>query len=136
MSVGWQEQYLGAWNSRDGRQVAEWVTDDCVYEDVTLGESHKGRSEISAFVDGIAVGFSDDYHFTLIDGVTIEDSYYMEWVMRGTHNGTEGPVPATGKHFEIRGVSVGTRRGERISANRDYWDMATFLTQIGALPAP
>jgi steroid delta-isomerase-like uncharacterized protein len=136
MSTHWQEQYLAAWNTRDGRQVAEWMTRDCVYEDLTLGESHKGPADIAAFVDGVAPTFSDDYSFTLLDGASTADHYYMEWVMRGTHNGTAGPLPPTGKSFEIRGVSVGELEDGRICANRDYWDMATFLTQVGLMPGP
>jgi steroid delta-isomerase-like uncharacterized protein len=111
------------------------MTDDCVYEDVTLGESHKGAEDIAAFVEGMAAGFSDDYGFTLVAAGSTEDHYWMEWVIRGTHNGTEGPFPATGKPFEIRGASVGTRHDGKISSNRDYWDMATFLKQIG-MPQP
>ena len=136
MSIQWQKQYLEAWNTRSGKQVAEWMTGDCVYEDVTLSESHKGPDDIAGFVDGIAGMFSDDYSFELAGGASTDDHYYMEWVIKGTHNGTQGPFPATGKPFEIRGASVGSRQGGKISGNRDYWDMATFLAQVGLVEPP
>jgi ketosteroid isomerase-like protein len=54
--------------------------------------------------------------------------------MRGTHDGQTGPVPATGKSYEIHGVSVGTLQGGKIESNRDYWSLAEFLVQVGILP--
>ena len=44
-------QYIDAWNTRDSARIVEWMTNDCVYEDVTLGESHTGRDDIAKFID-------------------------------------------------------------------------------------
>lgn len=136
MGAQWVEQYLDAWNSRRGSRVAEWVTGDCVYEDVTLAEIHKGTADIASFVDRMSGEFSDDFSFTLVAAASTEDHYWMEWVLRGTHNGAQGPFPATGRPFEIRGASVGSRSEGKISANRDYWDMAAFLAQTGLVQPP
>jgi steroid delta-isomerase-like uncharacterized protein len=136
MGAEWLKQYIDAWNTRSGERVGEWMAEDCVYEDVTLGESHKGPGDISSWVDSMAADFSDDYSFDLVSAASTEDHYYAEWVLKGTHNGAQGPLPATGKAFAIRGVSVGTRQGGKIKANRDYWDMASFLGQVGLAPPP
>ena len=136
MGTEWVTQYLDAWSTRDGQRVAEWMTDDCVYEDVTLGEAHTGRGEIAKFVDRMSTEFSDDFTFDLAAALSTDDHYWGEWVLKGTHNGAAGPFPPTGKAFLIRGVSVGTREGGKIKANRDYWDLAGFLAQIGLAPAP
>ena len=48
MGTGWMSQYLEAWSTRDSGRIVEWMTDDCVYEDVTLGETHTGREKLRA----------------------------------------------------------------------------------------
>ena len=131
----WWQEYLTAWNSRAGTRVAEWMTDDAVYEDVALGQTHAGRDAIAKFVDE-ASAFSSDYRFEPVSDFSTETHYAAEWVMIGTHDGDGAGMPATGKPYRIRGVSVGTLRDGKIAQNRDYWNMAEFLVQIGVIPPP
>jgi len=57
--------------------------------------------------------------------------------MSGTNTGEGGGLPATNKAFRIRGGSIGRRGPEgEIIHNRDYWNMADYLTQVGIFPAP
>ena len=79
---------------------------------------------------------SNDYTFDLTVAASTDDHYWGEWILKGTHNGAAGPFPPTGKPFAIRGASVGTRQGGKIKTNRDYWDMASFLAQLGLAPPP
>ena len=44
-------------------------------------------------------------------------------------------VPATGKAFAIRGVSIGVREDGLVLQNHDYWNLAGFLMQVGLMPA-
>lgn len=134
MKDTWLQDYLTAWNSREGKLVGEWMADDATYDDVPMGEMHQGREAIVALVDGMK-DLSTDYHFNLVNGFSTETSYVVEWEWFGTHDGDGAGVPATGKPFRIRGVSVGSLRDEKIVFNRDYWNMADLLTQIGVLPA-
>ncbi len=57
--------------------------------------------------------------------------------MSGTNDGAddERGFPATGMRFDIPGVSIGVLRHGKIKENRDYWDMTTYLTQGGLMPA-
>ena len=41
-------------------------------------------------------------------------------------------IPATDKHFELKGVSVMKIENDLIKRNRDYWDWTTFMKGIGA----
>ncbi|HZQ56966.1 MAG TPA: ester cyclase [Acidimicrobiales bacterium] len=136
MGTEWVNQYIEAWSTRDSARIVEWMANDCVYEDVTLGETHTGRDQIATFIDRMTTEFSDDFTFDLAGAASTDSHYWAEWVLTGTHNGSAGAVPPTGKTFAIRGVSVGTREGGKIKANRDYWDMASFLVQVGLAPPP
>jgi steroid delta-isomerase-like uncharacterized protein len=129
-------EYLAAWNSHEGAKVAAYMAADATYEDLALGQLHEGRSAIEAFVSGVEQ-FSDDYSFVPVSEQANGDSYAFEWEMLGTNTGESGGVPATNKPYRIRGVSVGRLDADgKIKTNRDYWNLADYLTQIGILPPP
>jgi len=134
--MSWWEPYLDAWNAHDGAAVAAFMAEDGSYEDVALGKVHTGREDIAGWIDGMAGEFSSDYRFEPVSWVENGSSYAAEWVLVGTHDGSSPMLPATGRSYSIRGVSVGETENGRIKRNTDYWDMAGFLVQIGILPAP
>jgi steroid delta-isomerase-like uncharacterized protein len=135
--AAWWEPYIDAWNAHDGATVAGYMAEDGVYTDVALGESHTGRADIREWINGMTAQFSSDYRFTTTSFQQSGSSYAAEWTMTGTHDGNSGPFPPTGKAFTLRGVSVGTLDGSgKIKQNTDYWDMASFLGQIGMMPSP
>lgn len=41
-------------------------------------------------------------------------------------------IPATGKYFELPGVSVMEIENKKIKRNNDYWEWNTFIRMIGA----
>jgi steroid delta-isomerase-like uncharacterized protein len=58
-----------------------------------------------------------------------------EWVMRGTHRGDMPGLPATGKQVDLRGASIFDLADGKIRRCSDYWNVATFLKQLGLMPA-
>jgi ketosteroid isomerase-like protein len=54
----------------------------------------------------------------------------VEWVFSGTDVG----LYKTGKKFSVRGASVYEMRGGKFSSNRDYYDAASIMRQVGVLP--
>jgi steroid delta-isomerase-like uncharacterized protein len=133
--MAWYDDYGDAWNSRDSGRITSFMTEDAVYEDIPLDEHHQGHAAITSFIDRMSGEFSSDYSFDFADPISIsDDGYAIEWVMHGTHDGPNGPVPPTGKSVEIHGVSVGRLEGGKIKHNRDYWSLGEFLMQIGVLP--
>jgi len=136
MTTDWLHQYLDAWNSHDGGQVAAYMAEDATYEDLAINQIHKGRDAIKAFVDETNV-FSPDYRFTVVSVQQSGDQYATEWEMAGTHLGEAAGLPPTNKPYRIRGISVGRVDADgKIAENRDYWNMADFLMQVGILPPP
>jgi steroid delta-isomerase-like uncharacterized protein len=132
----WMQDYLAAWNSHDGARVAAYMADDASYEDLALGQLHLGKAAIEAFANE-AEQFSNDYAFVSVSEQTSGDSYAFEWEMFGTNTGEAGGLPATNKAYRIRGVSVGRLDADgKIRSNRDYWNLADYLAQVGILPRP
>jgi ketosteroid isomerase-like protein len=50
----------------------------------------------------------------------------LEWVLSGTHHG---------KRFSVRGATIVELREGKIRRCSDYFDAATFMRQVGLLPA-
>jgi steroid delta-isomerase-like uncharacterized protein len=138
MASQWIHDYIDAWDRHDAAGIVSFMTDDAVYSDQAIGESHKGLADIQNFVAQMETSFCTNYRFQLGQVVEGENAYAMEWVLTGT-NDCAHPVrglPATGKTFEIPGVSIGTLDGGKITENRDYWSLATYLMQVGLMSAP
>ena len=55
---------------------------------------------------------------------------FVEWVWSGVDKG----LFKTGKPFSVRGVSVFEVRNGRISRNKDFYDAAAIMRQVGKLP--
>jgi steroid delta-isomerase-like uncharacterized protein len=128
------EDWARLWSSHDLDRLTALFTDDVVYEDVTLGRVNRGKGEFRSFAEEFFAGFPD---------VTFEQKSRfasgshgdVEWLMRGTHRGDMPGMPATGKQVEVRGASILEFANDKIRRCSDYWDMATFLKQLGMMPA-
>jgi steroid delta-isomerase-like uncharacterized protein len=136
LGAEWFDRYLEAWNSHDPARVVEFMAEDAAYEDLALGVAHEGREAIAAFV-AQASAFSSDHRFVAVSVQTDCEAYAAEWEMVGTNDGAAAGLPPTNKPYRIRGVSIGVLDGNgRIRRNRDYWNMADYLAQVGLLPPP
>lgn len=135
MSTEWIGRYLDAWNSHDGAQVAGFMAEDVTYEDLAQGGSYQGRDAVQAYVEATH-DFSSDYRFVTVTTQSDGNAYAIEWEMLGTNTGAAGGVPPTNRAYRIRGVSVGRldRQGH-IILNRDYWNFADYLAQVGLFPS-
>ena len=133
----WVDAYMGAWNNHDGSAVAAFMAEDVMYEDVGGGGMmYEGLEAIKGFADMVD-RFSKDYTFTPVGVQQSNDQYAIEWEWSGTNTGDGGRLPATNKPFRIRGVSIGRIDAQgKIKQNRDYWNTADLLTQLGHPPAP
>jgi steroid delta-isomerase-like uncharacterized protein len=135
---GWVRSYMDAWNAHDPAAVAEHMTDDVVYIDLGVNERMEGRAAVREFIAAMETNFSSDYRFDFSGALVDGDSYATEWTMSGTNDGAspELGLPATGHRFAIPGVSIGRCRDGKLAENRDYYDLAGYLMQVGLMPAP
>ena len=128
--------YIDAWNRHAASDVATFMAPEAVFTDTTLGETFNGPEAIGQWADIMSETFSTDYAFELTNAFQTATDYTLEWTMRGTHDQTSPQLPRTGKRYEINGVSVGRLHDGKIAENRDYWNLAEFLTQVGLMPLP
>jgi steroid delta-isomerase-like uncharacterized protein len=127
------DQWIDAWNTHDVERVLACLTADALYEDVPLGAVNRGADAVRGFIQTGWAAFPD-MRFELTTSAISGDHGTAEWVMAGTHAGDFPGLPATGRPFSVRGVSVLELAGDKIRSVRDYWDFATVLRQLGFLP--
>ena len=120
------EEWAAAWSAGDVDRLAPIFTDDCVYEDVTMGVLTHGKAELKAFAGGIFAAIPD-FAIELSSRFTAGPWAGLEWAMSGTHRGDLPGLPATGKPFTLRGASILELSSGRLARCTDYWDMVSFL---------
>jgi steroid delta-isomerase-like uncharacterized protein len=128
--------YVAAWNAHDMNKILSFCTDDVVFEEVAMGKVWRGKKEAKDFSSSTFADFPD-FKIEKKSGFNAGDRGAGEWVMSGTfaHSSTPG-MTATGKRFSVRGASIFEFRGGKISRESMYWDLASFLQQVGLMPPP
>jgi len=126
------DAWAAHWSSHEVDHLLSLFTDDCLYEDVTFGVVNHGKAELKAFADGIFAAFPD-FKVELTTSFIAGDWAVMEWIISGTHKGDLPGMPATNKTFSIRGATILELRLGKIKRNSDYWDLATFLKEVGLM---
>ncbi len=126
-------EYRAAWNAHDPDKIVSFFTDDCEYEDAIMREVVRGKPELRAYlVEWLAV--FPDLCMNVKDQYLSETGGGAEFTFSGTHTNPVMGLPATNKPFTVRGASVLELREGKIRRQSDYWDAASFMTQIGIMP--
>jgi steroid delta-isomerase-like uncharacterized protein len=126
------EDWAAAWSHHDVQKLLSLCTDDCTYEDVTMGAINRGKAEVKSFANAVFAAFPD-FRIQVTSGFIAGNWAGAEWTMSGTHKGDLPKMPATGKSFAVRGCTICELRAGKIKRNSDYWDMATFSKQTGLM---
>jgi steroid delta-isomerase-like uncharacterized protein len=131
------DEWAAAWSapSHAIERVLALFTDDCLYEDVTMGVVNHGKEELKAFAELVFAVFPD-FKIEMASSFVAERLVRGEWSMSGTHQGAMPGLPATGRRFLVRGATILELQGSKIRRCSDYWDLATFLKQVGLIPEP
>jgi steroid delta-isomerase-like uncharacterized protein len=120
--------------SADDEALADEVlAPDVVFHGTTGDGELRGIDEMKAFVAQYRRAFPDA-RSTVEDQLADGDKVVTRWRARGTHRGELGPMPATGREFEMDGVTI-----ERIADGRiaEVWvarDELGLLRQLGLAP--
>jgi steroid delta-isomerase-like uncharacterized protein len=126
------DEWAESWSSHDMDGVLALYTDDCVYEDVPLGVVNHGKEELKAFASSF-FSAAPDLKVEIRSRFACGDVGGLEWVFSGTQTGDLPNMPASGRSFSLRGASICEARGGKLARVCDYWDLNTFLKQLGFL---
>ena len=144
MDDSWLDRYADAWvlhrvagtteGEDEPQSLLSFFSSKVRYEDVPSATLFEGHAGITQMCD-LANQWSSDLGFTVLTRQTDGSQFSFETETTGTNSSPLGDLPATGRTFVLRGVSVG-RVDDRgfVREHCDYWDMGSFLVQIGVLP--
>jgi steroid delta-isomerase-like uncharacterized protein len=121
-----------AMDRHDPDAFAGYMSEDCVFTNTGTGERLVGRDAMRQDLIDLLARWSD-LRIEVANLLVSGDFYTKEWVMTGVHTGDLPGLPATGRSFRILGAGVGRLRDGKIFEVTEYWNMADFLRQVGAL---
>ncbi|MDQ3694437.1 MAG: ester cyclase [Chloroflexota bacterium] len=130
------DQWLAAWNAHNPEQMAALFTEDGVYEDLAFEFVLEGRQGVATWVT-ITLAGAPDMRAELVYAFQAGDRAAAHWIFSGTHTGEWGPdLPPTGQPFALSVASLFELEGDLIRRVGDYYNLATFLRQVGLAAGP
>lgn len=131
------EECVEALNASDWERLRATFAADAVWDEVGTQRRVQGVSAVIELSRGWRAAFPDA-RGTVTNAVAAGDTAVMELAYEGTHDGPmetpQGGIPPSGKKVTVRAVMVAQVRDGRITEVREYFDVLTLLTQIGAAP--
>ncbi len=119
-------------NAHDAKKFAATFSEDGVWNFAGAGE-YKGRAEIEKQIQSFFDGFKD-VKFSFTRAWMKGDMAAMEWSWAGTNTGEYMGMKPTEKQAGGMGLSlVWFNPDGSVKRNNHYTDMATTMTQLGAV---
>jgi predicted ester cyclase len=103
------------------------------YEVPALGAIVDGAEAVNGLVTGLIAAFPDFYlHKTALHHA--DDAVIAEVRFGGTQRGVWAGIEPTGNKMEVQSVLIFVFEGEDLVCEKVYFDHATVLRQLGAIP--
>ena len=126
--------WIDAWNSHDGSRLGALYAEGATYEDVPTGLTAQGPEAVAGFAEEFANNLVDGLTWKLRGASRAGDRATAEWSFSGTNEGLVPGEATIGKAFVVRGSTAFELEDEKIRRSSDYYDHATIMRQVGALP--
>lgn len=124
---------LEAWNAHDVSRVVALCAPQYEGRDVAEPRVRRGQADVHDAVIRYLASFPD-LRVNAEDLVVAGNRAALVWTAHGTHQGGLMHIPATGREVDVRGVSLLTVEGGRVSRELVIWDVAGLLRALGLLP--
>lgn len=127
--------YLAAWNAHDSAAAAEFLADNVVYYDASVGTPVEGRDAArTQVIDAFLNAAPDAVWARDGEAIVSDGAVAFEWTFGGTNSGdwADG-TKATGKSFSFHGMSLFRVEEGRIVRQSDYYDALGFYKQLGLM---
>ena len=127
---------VDAFNASDWERCKAAMTSDSVYDEVSTSRTLRGVGEVIPVWQGWKEAMPD-IKGTVTNACATGNTVVLEVTWKGTHTGPlqgpSGTVPATGKQQTTRAGWVMNFDGEKLKESRHYFDMLSFMQQLGIL---
>jgi steroid delta-isomerase-like uncharacterized protein len=126
-------EYIGAWNAHALERIRASYHSDYQGLDVNHARPILGADGAARVIAGIFMAFPDS-RLECEPPLVQKDRVAVAWTMHGTQNGPVMNIPPTGRKVQVRGMSMLTVQGGKITRASHVWDVAGLLRTIGLLP--
>jgi steroid delta-isomerase-like uncharacterized protein len=132
MNAAWAKEWAASFTNVE--KLMDMYADDADFEDVIIAHKERGKAAIKKFFAAAGNPLYAENTFAAVDYSGNADGGVVEWTWEARHAaGRILGVAAKGKETTTRGASVLTFRNGKIATQRDYWDAAAILRQLGAI---
>ncbi|WP_421785081.1 nuclear transport factor 2 family protein [Hyphobacterium sp.] len=124
-------EFISIWESRQTDLLDTITTSGAVYRDTPNLHDYVG-ADIASYFNHVH-GWSDDTRITIQAASATPCGAIVEWTVSGIQARAIGDrMPwASNRPWQFEGVTVFSFEDDRISRAVDYYDVATFMAQIG-----
>jgi steroid delta-isomerase-like uncharacterized protein len=134
------KRWVELFDKKDMRGLLALYSENCVNAQPHLPQPIKGKKATEEDLGGFFKAFPDGRltaNQTLVSGDTIA----MEWTFTGSQTGPltgpTGTIPPSGKRVSLKGAEfIRVDAQGLIVDERGYFDLVSFMTQLGAMPQP
>jgi ketosteroid isomerase-like protein len=125
-STAFVRDFYAAYKARDTNRMAQFYTADATLVDPTFELDLKGPDQIRDLLAKALIKY-ETLEWQIAHTTPAGDDLVVEGTMIGK---------VSGKTVRVPFVSIFHFRGEKISAQRDMFDVLHFLVQLGVVPPP
>ena len=131
------DAYMLAWNEHDAEQAAASFADSVTYYDASVGTPQVGKDNAQKNVIEVFLKAVPDCKWTRDGDAVVSkmgDAVAFQWTFSGTNIGPWGDgTKATGKKFELHGLTLIRLKDNMIVYQGDYYDALGFYKQLGLM---
>jgi steroid delta-isomerase-like uncharacterized protein len=117
-------------NKGNSEYFNEFYSPDSLYYFPSNNPKPLSREESQEFVKGFFQAFPD-LNFSIEELHAVEDRVIARLILRGTHEGDYGGIPATGNKFEISSTFIVRIENGKVVEEREDFDQLGFWKQLG-----
>ena len=131
-------EIVTGYSSSNWTALKNIFTPDVIYNEVGTQRRIQGADEVVQGLQGWKKAMTDSGG-TVTNAFGSENLVALQITWQGTHNGPftgpAGTLPPTGRKQTTPAAMIVKFQGNKVKEIHHYFDMVTFLTQIGAMPA-
>lgn len=134
----WLKTLNGAFNKHDVKPFVDSMSDDVVYDDMSMPSAMKGKASGKQFFESFTKAFPD-MKLDVSNSLAVEDYVIQEYVISGTHKGPlagpQGTIAPTKKAVTLHGLDVMQLKDGKMVHGWTYANGMEFASQLGLMPA-
>jgi len=132
------KEIVTGYSTADWKALKNILTPDALYDEIGTQRKIKGPDQIVQALQGWKQAMTDSKG-TVTNAYASGDTVTLEITWQGTHNGPftgpTGTLPPSGKRQTTPAAMIVKFQGNKVKEMHHYFDMMSFLQQIGAMTA-